>query len=128
MRVRAGCQQGEQDDRDEIAERGLWPASFGGTVEPGGIEEEDDGRDHDLAEPADDEEQRSENDAPEAQLGKADCGGKIEHVPSDPEDQRTQQDHCDECRERNGKAAGNECADSKDAQNDAEDRIHASSL
>jgi hypothetical protein len=38
------------------------------------------------------------------------------------------EDHDDECRERNGKPAGDERADSEDAQHDAEDRAHASSL
>ena len=69
------------------------------TVEPAGIDEEDDGRYHDLAEPADDEEQRRENDAPEAQLRKAHCGCKVEHVPSDPENQRTDQNRRGECHE-----------------------------
>jgi hypothetical protein len=40
-------------------------------VEPGRVDEEDEGRDHDLAEPADDEEQRRENDPSEGQLRKA---------------------------------------------------------
>jgi len=119
MRLRSRRQQGQQGDGDEVAERGLRPANFSSAVEPGGIEEEDDGRDHDLAEPADDEEQRRENDAQEAQLRKADCGCKVEHVPSDPENQRADQDHSDECRERNRKPAGDEGANPKDAQHDA---------
>ncbi len=84
MRVRPRRQQGEHRDGDEVAERGLRPANFSSTVEPGRVDEEDDGRDHDLAEPANDEEQRRENDAPEAQLRKAHCGCKVEDVPSDP--------------------------------------------
>jgi hypothetical protein len=128
MRVRSRREQGEQGDGDEVAERGLRPANLSSTVEPGRIDEEDDGRDHDLAEPADDEEQRRENDAPEGEFRKAYCGCKVEHVPSDPESERTEQDQPDECCERDGKPAGNEGANPKDAQHDAEDSTHTSSL
>jgi hypothetical protein len=128
MRVWSRGQQGEQGDGDEVAERGLWPANFRSTVEPGGVDEEDDGCDHHLAEPANDEDERREKDAPEAQLRKAHCGCKVEHVPSDPENQRTDQDRCGECRESNGKPAGDKGADPKDAKHDAEDWTHTSSL
>ena len=76
VRMRSRREQGEQRDGDEVAERGLWPANLSSTVEPGGVDEEDDGRDHDLAEPADDEEQRREHDAPEAELWQADRGAQ----------------------------------------------------
>ena len=112
--------ESEQSDGDEIAERGLWPANLGSTVEPGRIGEKDDGRDHELPEPADDQEQRREHDAPEAQLGKTYCGCKVEQVPGDPENQRSDQDRCDERRDRDGKPAGDEGADPKDARQDAE--------
>jgi hypothetical protein len=128
MRVRSRREQGEQDDGDEVAERGLRPANLSSTVEPGGVDEEDDGRDHDLAEPADDEEQRRENNAPEGQLRKAYCGCEVEHVPGDPENQRTEQDRCDECCERYGKSAGDESADPEDAQQNTEYRTHTSTL
>jgi hypothetical protein len=128
MGVRSRCQQGEQGDGDEVAECWLWPANFRCAVKPRRVGEEDDGRDYDLAEPADDEEQRRKNDAPEAQLGEAHCGCKVEHVPGDPENQRADQDRDDECRERNGKSAGDEGADPEDAQDDAEDWAHPSSL
>ena len=128
MRVRAGREQGKQRDGDEVAERRRRPMNLSSTVEPAGVDEEDDGRDHDLSGPADDEEQRREDEAPEAHLRKAHCGGKVEHVPSDPENQRTDQDRCDERRERYGKPAGDKGADPKDAHHDAEDWTHASSL
>src|SRR5918994_2751537 len=128
MRVWSRRQQGEQGDGDEVAECGLRPANFGCTVEPGRVDEEDGGRDHDLAEPAENEKQRRQNDAPESQLRKAYCGRKVEHVPSDPESERTEQEHCDECRERNGKPTGDEGADPKDAQHDAEDSTPTPSL
>ena len=86
VRVRSRRQQSQQGDGDEVAERGFRPANFSRAVEPGRVDEEDDGRDHDLAEPADDEEQRRENDAPETQFRKADCGCEVENVPSDPEE------------------------------------------
>jgi hypothetical protein len=126
--MRSRSEQSEQRNGDEVAERGLGPAHLCSTVEPGGVEEEDDGGDHDLSEPTDDEEQRRENDAPEAQLGKAHGGCKVEHVPRDPENQRAEQDRCDECRKRNDKPAGDEGADPKDAQHDTEDWTHMSSL
>ena len=128
MRVRSRREQGEQGESDEVAERWLRPANLSSTVEPGGVDEEDDGCDHDLAEPADNEEERRKDDAPEAELRKAYCGCKVEHVPSDPERQRAEQDRCDDCCERNGKPAGYEGADPEDAQHDAEDGIHPSSL
>src|SRR5215211_4402475 len=56
MRVRSRREQGEQGNSDEVAERGFGPPNFSSTVKPGGVDEEDDGRDHDLAEPANDEE------------------------------------------------------------------------
>jgi hypothetical protein len=128
MRVGPRGEQRKQGDGDEVAESRRRPMHVGSTVEPGGIDEEDDGRDHDLAEPTDDEEQRRENDASEAQFRKAHCGCKVQHVPSDPENQRTEQNRCDECRERNGKPAGDKGADSNDAQHDSEDWVHTSSL
>jgi hypothetical protein len=128
MRVWSRSQQGEQGDGDEVAERGLRPANFSSTVEPGRIDEEDDRRDHDLPEPADDEEEGGEKDAQEPQFGKTHGGCEVEHIPGDPENQRTDQDRCGECRERNGKPTRHEGADSKDAQDDAEDRIHTPSL
>ena len=128
MRVRSRREQGEQCEGNEVAERGLRPANLGSSVEPGWVDEEDGRRDHDLAEPADDEEQRRENDAPEAELGKPNGVGEVEHVPGDPEDQRADQDHRDEDRNPDGKSAGDEGADSKDAQYDAEGRSHMASL
>ena len=74
VRVRSRREQSEQGDGNEVAERRLRPANLRSTVEPGRVDEEDDGRDQDLAEPTDDEEQRCENDAPEAQLRQADRG------------------------------------------------------
>ena len=128
MRVRPRSKQREQGDGDEVPERRLRPVHFGSTVEPGGIDEENDGRDHDLAEPADDQEQRRENDAPEAEFREAQGRCKVEHVPSQPENQRTEQDRRDECRERDGEPAGDEGADPNDAQHDSEDWVHRSSL
>jgi hypothetical protein len=128
MRVRSRREQSEQGERDEVAERRLWPANLGGTVEPGWVDEKDDRRDQDLAEPADDEERRRENDAPEPKLRKADCGCKVEYVPGDPENQRTEQDRCDEHCDRNDESAGNERADPEDAQHHAEGWTHTTSL
>ena len=49
--VRSGRQKSEQGDGDEIAERRLRPPHFSSTVEPGGVGDEHDARDHHLAEP-----------------------------------------------------------------------------
>ena len=124
MRVRPRGEQGEEGDRHEVAERRLRPVSPGGAVEPRRIDEEDDRGDHDLAEPADDEEQRREDDAPEASSGRPSARREIEDVPGDPEDERAEQDHGGERREREGEPAGDERADAKDAQHDAEDGAH----
>jgi hypothetical protein len=128
MCVRSRREQGEQGEGDEVAERGLGPANLSSTLEPGWVDEEDDRRDRDLPEPPDDEERRRENDAPEPELRKADCGCKVEHVPGDPENQRTEQDRRDEYCERNEKPAGNERADPEYAQHDAEGWTHTASL
>lgn len=85
-------------------------------MEPRRVDEEDDGRDHDLAEPAEDEEQGRENDPPEAELGQSHGVRKVEHVPREPEDQRAQQHRRGECRECDHKPARDERADSEDAE------------
>ena len=58
------------------------------------------------AEPADDEEQLREHDPPEAELGEAECGAEVEHVPRDPEDERPEQDRRGERGKRDGAPAG----------------------
>lgn len=128
MGVRSRRQQGEQDDCDEVAERGLRPADLGSTMEPGRVDEKDDGRDQDLPEPADNEEQSRENDAPEAQLRQAYCRSKVQHVPGNPENERAHKDCCNERRECNGKPAGDQGADPENAQHDTQDWAHTSSL
>jgi len=100
----------------------------GGAVEPGGVDEEHDAGDHDLAEPADDEEQRREHDPPEAELGQAERMPEVEHVPGDPEDERTEQDCRSKCGERDCDPAGDERPDPEDPQHDSQDRVHACSL
>ena len=45
---------------------------------------------------------------------------EVEHVPGDPEDERPEEDHRGERGQRGRKPAGNERADSQDAQHDAE--------
>lgn len=127
MRVRPRREQGEQRNRDEVAERRLGPMHLGGAVEPGRLDEEDDGRDEDLAEPRDDEEQRREHDAPEPELRETHCGREVEHVPGEPEHDRSEQRRCDERRECDGKPTRDEHADSEDLQRDADDRTHQSS-
>ena len=97
-------------------------------MEPGRVDEKDDRRDQDLPEPTDNEEQCRENDAPETQLRQTYCRCKVQHVPGNPENERTDQDHCDEYRDPDDKSAGDEGADSKDAQYDAEGRSHMASL
>jgi hypothetical protein len=126
--VRSRREQGEQGDGDEVAERRLGPTHFSSTVEPGGIDKENDGHDDDFAEPRDDEEQRREHDPPEIQLRETHCGCEVEHVPSKPEQQRPEQDRCDQRRERNGKPTGDEYANPEDLQHDAEDWTHRPSL
>jgi hypothetical protein len=120
--------QSEQGDSDKVAERRLGPTHLGGAVEPGGIDDEDDARDQDFAEPARNEEHRRENDAPETQFRKAHRRCEVEHVPGDPEEQRTEQEHRDECQKRKGEPAGDEGAESEDSQDDAEDGAHRPSL
>ena len=127
MRVRARRQQGQQRDGDEVAERRRGPMNLSSTVEPAGIDEEDDGRYHDLAEPADDEEQRREHDPPEAELGQSDGVREVEHVPRNPEDEGTEQERCGECEERNDEPAGNERAEPEDSQQETEDGTHTTS-
>ena len=97
-------------------------------MEPGRIDEEDDARDHDLAEPAGDEERRREHDAPETQLRKSDRGCEVEHVPRDPEEQRTEEERCDERQERDGEPAGDESAEPEHSQHEAQDGTHGASL
>ena len=128
MRVRARREQGEQDDGDEVAERRLRPLDFGGPGEPGGLDEEDDGGDHDLAEPPDHEEQRREHDAPETQLGETNGRREVEHVPGEPEDHRPDQEHDEERDERNGEPARDQCADPEQAQGPIHARVHEASL
>ena len=130
MRVRVGTrrEQSEQGDGNEVAECRLGPTNFSSTVEPGRIDEEDDAHDRDFAEPVRNEEQRRENDAPETQFRKADCGCEVEHVPSDPEEQGTDKDRCDDCQERDGDPSGDERAEPEDSQHDAEDGTHRPSL
>ncbi len=86
VRVSVGSRReyGEQGDSHEVAERGLRPLHLRSTVEPRGIDEKDDPRDYDLAEPADDEEQRGQDDRPEAKLGQTERMPEVEHVPGDP--------------------------------------------
>ena len=67
--------------------------------------------DHDLAEPADDEEERREHDPPETQLRQAERGPEVEHVPGDPEDERTEQDRRGKCGERHCEPTGDESPD-----------------
>lgn len=128
MRVQPRSEQGEQRESDEVPERRLGPTYFSGTVEPGGIDEENDACDDDFAEPRDDEEQRREHDSPETQPRKTNCGGEVEHVPGDPEHNRPDQNRGEERRERNGEPTGDENADPEDLQHNAEDRIHGRSL
>lgn len=128
MRMRSRREQGEQRERDEVAERRLGPAHFSSTVEPGGIDEENDGSDDDFAEPPDEEEQGREHDAPETQLRQTHGGCEVEHVPGEPEQERPEQDRREERRERNGKPTGDENADPEDSQHDAEGWTHTPSL
>jgi hypothetical protein len=130
VRVRVGTcrKQSQQSDSDEVAERRLGPMNLSRTVKPRGIDEEDDARDHDFAEPACNKEQRCENDAPETQFWKAHCGCEVEHIPRDPEDEGTEQERCGECKQRNGEPARNERAEPEDSQYDAEDGTHKPSL
>ena len=128
MRVRSRRKQREQGDSDEVAERRRRPMHFSSTVEPGGVDEENDARDYNFAEPGDDEEQRRENDAPKTQLRKTHRGCEVEHVPRDPEEKGAEQNRSDERRERNGKSACDEGADPHDSQYDAEDSTHRPSL
>src|SRR5438105_14520851 len=73
---------------------------LGGPVEPRRIDQEDDPGDHDLAEPADDEEERGQHDPPEAELGQAERVPQVEHVPGDPEEERPKQDRRRDRRKR----------------------------
>lgn len=127
MRVRSGCQQGKQRDGDEVAEGRLRPMHLSSAAEPRRLDEKDDGRDRDLAEPADYQEQRGENDAPEAKFGKSDSCCKVEHVPGEPEDQRSDQDHEEEDNDRESYPAGDESADPESAKHDVR-LAHAPSL
>ena len=61
---------------DEVAERRLGPTHFGRTVEPGGIEEEDDARDESLPNHETTRKNDASTMAPETQLGKTDCAAK----------------------------------------------------
>ena len=97
-------------------------------MEPGRVDEEDDAGDHDLGEPADDEEHRCEHDPPEAEIGQTHRVPDVEHVPGEPEEERPQQGHRDERGDRHGDSAGDERADPENAQQHAEDRIHTESL
>jgi hypothetical protein len=124
VRVRTRRKQREQGDSNEVAECRLGPTNFSSTVEPGGIDEEDDAGDHDFAEPARNEEHRRENDAPETQFRKAHRGCEVEHVPSDPEEKGTDQERCDECQERNDQPAGDERAEPENSKHETEDRTH----
>ena len=124
MRLRSRRKQGEQRDSDEISKRGLRPANLRSTLEPRRVNEEDDGRDHHLAEPAHDEEQRRENETPEPELRQTHCRRKVEDVPGEPEDQRANQDHRGECNEGHRKPTGDKGADPKDAQHTANGRTH----
>ena len=128
VRVRARREQRKESNGNEVAERGFRPPHLCSTMEPGRVDEKDDGRDQDLPEPTDNEEQCRENDAPETQLRKAHRGCEVEHVPSEPEDKRTDEDRCDERRECNGKPAGHQGADPENAQHDTQDWAHTSSL
>ena len=128
VRVRSRREQGEQDDGDEVAERRLRPVNPSCTVEPGGLDEEDHGRDRDLAEPPDHEEQRREHDAPEAQLRKAHGGREVEHVPGEPEDHRPDQEHDEQRHERKDDPAGHQRADPENAQDGLEAGAHPASL
>src|SRR5438477_4880763 len=129
VRMRPRGEQGEDRDRDEVAEGRVGPVHLrGAVVEPGRIDEEDDRGDHDLGEPADDEEERREHDPPEAELGQAERVPEVEHVPGGPEDERPEQDRRRERGQRDREPARHERPDPEDAQHDAEDRVHRSSL
>ena len=97
-------------------------------LEPGRLEEEDESGDHDLGEPADDEEQRCEHDPPEAELGQADRGPEVEHVPGEPEDDRPNQDHHQDCDDHHDQSPGDQSADPKEAQRGGDGGVHAESL
>ena len=96
--------------------------------EPGWVDQEDDAGDHDLAKPTDDEEQRRQHDPPEAELGQADRVREIEHVPSEPEEERGKQDHhCEHCG-CDREPAGDKRSDPEDTEHETESRMHGESL
>jgi hypothetical protein len=84
-------------------------------VEPGRIDEEDDAGDQDLARPTGDEEERRKHDSPESELRQTHRGCEVEHVPREPVDERPDQDHCDERRDRNRDPACDERTEPEDA-------------
>jgi len=126
--MRPGRKQGQQRYRDEVAKGGLGPMHPCAAVKPRRIDEKDDRGDHDLREPADDEEQRREHDPPEAELGQPERRPEVEHVPGQPEDDWPEEEHRGERRERNRDPARDERADPEDAKDAAEDRAHEPSI
>ncbi len=98
------------------------------SVKPRRIDQEDDRGDHNLREPADDEEQRREHDPPEAELRQPEGGPEVEHVPGQPEDEWPEEENHGERRESNRDPARYERTDPEDAEDDAEDRAHEPSI
>ncbi len=92
-----------------------------------GVGEEDDAGDHDLREPAGDEEEGREQDPPEAELRQADGVREAEDVPGDPEDERCEQRQGDDRRDRDGDAADHEAADPGDAEQEPGSLAHSGS-
>ena len=84
--------------------------------EPVGIDQEHDRRDRDLADPTEHEEQRRQHDSPEGELGQPDGVREVEHVPGEPEDERTEQDDGRKRHDRYCQTACDQGADSKRPQ------------
>jgi hypothetical protein len=121
-------EQGEEGNGEEVAQRRLGPMYLGDPVEPRRLDEEDDPGDRDLAQPAENKEERREHDPPEAQLGETHGGPEVEHVPGDPEEERPDENRRRKRGDRDGEPAGDERPDPKDAQRGADDRVHLWSL
>ena len=114
-RLRARREEREQRDGDEVPERRRGPVDEGCPVEPGRVDQEDDRCDQDLAEPADDEEERREDDGPEPEVVEPDGFPEIKHVPTKPEDDRPEQDDDREGDESDHEPAGSERRDPEDS-------------
>jgi hypothetical protein len=87
----------------------------GAVLEPGRVDEEDDRGDQDLAEPSENEEERRKNDPPETQFRKSDRVRKVQHVPSEPENQWPEQNHGRDHERCDRQTAGNKSSDSEDS-------------